>query len=314
MKTKMDFYLDRERGFTLVELLVVIGIIAVLTAIAIPVFLNQRQKAHDAQVTSNVKNIATSIQTALVDNPNATQFSVTGAANNVVVNVGTSSADMSSVSTPVNVDTYFRVVAGTTPGTFKVMGYSTKSGKHGSPASAAVYDSATGAVTSADVPALNVSNGLDANGPATLQPYFSAALSSTTDARNGSGAVLITTVASHQAQGAWWAVYGDFAAGDELAATAWVKAPVGMKYAFGLRSLYEIGRGHGQNFYVGNGDWQQVSASYKIGNQVSTWYAPQIITESSFPAIGTRFTVDDITFTATPGAAPAGSDNWVTAN
>jgi type IV pilus assembly protein PilA len=49
----------REGGFTLIELLVVILIIAILAAIAIPVFLNQRKKGWNSQVESLLKNAAT---------------------------------------------------------------------------------------------------------------------------------------------------------------------------------------------------------------------------------------------------------------
>ena len=51
-----------EQGFTLIELLVVILIIAILAAIAIPVFLNQRNKGYVSQAESALKNAATNME------------------------------------------------------------------------------------------------------------------------------------------------------------------------------------------------------------------------------------------------------------
>lgn len=52
----------RDHGFTLIELLVVIIVLAILAAIAIPVFLNQREKGYAAQVQSALKNAATAVE------------------------------------------------------------------------------------------------------------------------------------------------------------------------------------------------------------------------------------------------------------
>jgi type IV pilus assembly protein PilA len=57
-----------QNGFTLIELLVVILIIAILVAIAIPVFIQQRYKAYEAQVRSALKDAATSIESYATEN------------------------------------------------------------------------------------------------------------------------------------------------------------------------------------------------------------------------------------------------------
>ena len=59
---------ERDEGFTLIELLVVIIIIGILAAIAIPVFLSQRNKGYDSQAKSDVRNLATLDETYFTDN------------------------------------------------------------------------------------------------------------------------------------------------------------------------------------------------------------------------------------------------------
>ena len=58
---------EREGGFTLIELLVVIIIIGILAAVAIPVFLNQRNKGYDASAKSDLKGMQTAEETYLTD-------------------------------------------------------------------------------------------------------------------------------------------------------------------------------------------------------------------------------------------------------
>jgi prepilin-type N-terminal cleavage/methylation domain-containing protein len=68
---------NKRKGFTLVELLVVVLILAILTAVALPLYLRSVRDAEENACKTNMKTIANAVQAHHVRNRTADYFSST---------------------------------------------------------------------------------------------------------------------------------------------------------------------------------------------------------------------------------------------
>jgi len=60
--------MNNQKGFTLVELMIVVAIIGILAAIAIPQFAAYRQRAFNSATISDLRNFKTAMEVSFADN------------------------------------------------------------------------------------------------------------------------------------------------------------------------------------------------------------------------------------------------------
>jgi prepilin-type N-terminal cleavage/methylation domain-containing protein len=104
-----------EQGFTLIEILVVLLIITVLSAIAIPLFINQRGKAHDAAAKSAVRVASGAIEVYHQDHN-----TYDGADPDALINIEPSLREASGLDVAGDADGFTITVASASGGSFSV--------------------------------------------------------------------------------------------------------------------------------------------------------------------------------------------------
>ncbi len=89
-----------QKGFTLIELMIVVAIIGILAAIAIPQFTSYRRKAQDAGAISALKYLSTAMENYYTSNDTytATRVNLTGWTVESNITLAISGANLSSWS------------------------------------------------------------------------------------------------------------------------------------------------------------------------------------------------------------------------
>ena len=119
MLTRLRHRAHGQEGFTLIELLVVILIIGILAAVAIPAFLNQKGKAQDANVKSDINTAQTAEESYNTTNSAGGYAAVTAGSNALITSIEptlksaiTSSTEKLIVEVPAGTTNAFGATAG----------------------------------------------------------------------------------------------------------------------------------------------------------------------------------------------------------
>jgi type IV pilus assembly protein PilA len=105
-----------ERGFTLLEVLVVMLVIGVLAAIALPSFIGQQEKGKDAEAKSNARNLMSQVESCFTPKEDYRECDTQAELGNIGIPYGAAPGEAAVVDSGQSTFTITAVSKGTTAG------------------------------------------------------------------------------------------------------------------------------------------------------------------------------------------------------